>query len=529
MKFLIISEEGSGTGIARRLKDEGHDARIWIRQAPEMRHCCEGIIDFSKEYTFGQTVIADCTGAGPLLDLYRQQEILTVGGSSWADKLEMDRKYSEEVFREVGIEVPKSIRLTSWEDAAKAIEELGSDSAGKVALKPEGDLSGVVPSYVSHDGEDALRMLEHMKQAAGDSKVELIIEEFIEGTAVSTEGWFNGEEWIEGMFNHTIERKQFLDDDLGPSGGCTGNLVWACDSKDPLVTELLTPLTEVLRSHVYRGALDVNAIVTKKGVYALEFTPRFGYDALPTLMHALCRFNFGNFLDDLARGRATDYRLEGDFAAGVRLSLPPWPSQKYQAEEGVPLNGFDEDAWGYFFPCEVKEVGDELVSSGGSGVLGVMNYEGASIGQAFTCVYYQIGKLRIPNVQYRTDLGRQCLKDFRELGKVNGEYEDGWIGVDFDKTLATHQTGSGKIGEPIPEMVSKVKRWIREGKEVRIFTARGTVGSPFDRNEELMKLYEWIEDHLDEPIEITDRKDPEMIRLYDDRVVKIEANEGVLA
>ena len=49
----------------------------------------------------------------------------------------------------------------------------------------------------------------------------------------------------------------------------------------------------------------------------------------------------------------------------------------------------------------------------------------------------------------------------------------GWIGVDLDGTLATHDgKRSQRIGAPIPAMVERVKMWLREGREVRIVTAR---------------------------------------------------------
>ena len=48
-----------------------------------------------------------------------------------------------------------------------------------------------------------------------------------------------------------------------------------------------------------------------------------------------------------------------------------------------------------------------------------------------------------------------------------------WIGVDLDGTLAEyHGWNDGKIGEPIQLMVERVKRWLAEGKSVRIMTAR---------------------------------------------------------
>src|SRR5262245_51201727 len=50
----------------------------------------------------------------------------------------------------------------------------------------------------------------------------------------------------------------------------------------------------------------------------------------------------------------------------------------------------------------------------------------------------------------------------------------GWIGVDLDRTLAhyDHWRGASHIGEPVPKMLERVKRWIDQGIEVRIFTAR---------------------------------------------------------
>jgi hypothetical protein len=55
----------------------------------------------------------------------------------------------------------------------------------------------------------------------------------------------------------------------------------------------------------------------------------------------------------------------------------------------------------------------------------------------------------------------------------------GWIGVDLDGTLAyyDHWRGAEHIGEPIPAMLERVKRWLADGKDVRIFTARVDAGT----------------------------------------------------
>jgi phosphoribosylamine---glycine ligase len=527
-KFLILSDSGDGVGLALRLKLEGHDARIKIFDHIHDTQG-KGLVDYSDEYQMGQTVIADCTGFGEILDSFRDAGIPTFGGGGFADKLEADRRYAEEVMQEAGIETPESESVTTWEDAAKQSKRL-ADKSGRVVLKPEGLLSGVIPSYVASDVEDALTMLKQFEKEHGSSDVELTVQEFVEGVAVSTEGWFNGFEWVDGMFNHTIERKQFLDGDLGPSGGCTGNVVWPCDSKDPLVKQTLLKLTEALRERRYVGAIDVNCVVNKEGVYGLEFTPRFGYDAFPTLLHSLSDFDFGVFIDSCACGSECDVRLTPGFGAGVRLSIPPWPNEKYHNEDCVQLRGFDDTAREYFYPYGVTLEEEELKSSHGVGILGVMNYEGRSIGQAFACVYHQIQKLKIPNLQYRTDLTEQSLKDYRELRHVLTGEDGDWIGVDLDGTLAEYSGWSSEIGAPIPKMIQRVKRWIAEDKDVRILTARGSVDGHGEsaKYAQLMKIYEWVEAFVGEPLEVTAKKDPEMIRLYDDRVKQVEAGTGEL-
>jgi phosphoribosylamine---glycine ligase len=524
VKFLVMSEGGDGHGLAVRLKQEGHDVKLWIREGAQDK-IGSGLVDSANSYVYGQTVIADCTGFGSLLDKMRDQEATTFGGSSFADKLESDRAFAEEVMHRSDIDTPASVSAESWDDAAKAVERLATRSE-KIVLKPEGSLSGVVPSYVAASEEEALLMLERMQKRHEGGKVELTIQEFVEGQDISTEGWFNGESWIEGMFNHTLEKKQLMNDDLGPSGGCTGNIVWPCDSKDPIVKHLLLNLTDVLQEHRYVGAIDVNCVVNDKGIYALEFTPRFGYDAFPTFLHTLFRDNFGSFVEDCARGADVRVELPSGFGAGVRLTIPPWPSSGQTKQVSIRGLEGNEDS---FYPYGVFLDGEELKSIGEDGSLGVISAFGGSISEAFARCYAIIAKLEVPNLQYRTDLAHTFLHGYREVQRIFEGELNGWIATDLDGTLARYSGWSDEIGEPIPTMVQRVRRWISEGKEVRILTARGTIdGKEINKHEQLIKIHDWVNEHIGTPLFVTDRKDPEMIKLYDDRVRQVEEGTGEL-
>lgn len=105
-----------------------------------------------------------------------------------------------------------------------------------------------------------------------------------------------------------------------------------------------------------------------------------------------------------------------------------------------------------------------------------------------------------------------------------------WIGIDLDGTLAHYESwGDGSIGLPIAKMVAHVQRWLAEGKEVRIFTARvAPIGqSQVMADAERKKIDLWCVQHLGRTLDVTCQKDFGMIRLYDDRCVTVMTNTGI--
>jgi hypothetical protein len=100
----------------------------------------------------------------------------------------------------------------------------------------------------------------------------------------------------------------------------------------------------------------------------------------------------------------------------------------------------------------------------------------------------------------------------------------GWIAVDLDGTLAYYVSGQWpKIGAPIMPMVERVKRWLAEGKEVRIMTARVS-GSDWRSEDKRIRAY--CLEHIGQELEVTCRKDFDMIEQWDDRAVQVIPNTG---
>lgn len=108
----------------------------------------------------------------------------------------------------------------------------------------------------------------------------------------------------------------------------------------------------------------------------------------------------------------------------------------------------------------------------------------------------------------------------------------GWIGVDLDGTLAEYEPGSPwdgvEIGPPVPAMVARVRRWLAEGRDVRIFTARAAAvnGSYRPGPEVIGAVEDWCVAHIGKRLPVTATKDYHMLELWDDRAVQVERNTG---
>lgn len=103
------------------------------------------------------------------------------------------------------------------------------------------------------------------------------------------------------------------------------------------------------------------------------------------------------------------------------------------------------------------------------------------------------------------------MSDPREQG-------DGWVGCDLDGTLAFYDgfRGDDHVGEPIEPMIKQVRKWIAEGRDVRIFTAR----KPHPA------IRKFCMDNFGKILPITNIKDSKMQMLVDDRAVGVKRNKG---
>lgn len=117
---------------------------------------------------------------------------------------------------------------------------------------------------------------------------------------------------------------------------------------------------------------------------------------------------------------------------------------------------------------------------------------------------------------------------------TTSEPKTGWIGVDLDGTLVEYHgwVDADNLGKPIMPMVNRIRAWIAEGEDVRIFTARvwfdplnpETIESAETARQAII---DFCLEHFDTILPVTHEKDYHMKQLWDDRAVGVEPNTGM--
>lgn len=423
LKIALNSYTGVGAWFVLRLLEEGHSVDYFLSK-PDFDNILCGIIPPPKltnrsnypDYSKYDVSVFDVTGKKRQAD-YSASLCPTIGDGSFNTALEDNRQFGIEVMEQCGILVPPYEKFAAPQEAKRFIRQTGKCYVYKPDTEP-GKEQDTDTTFVSCSAED---MLEHIDKLFDDShRTPFILQECIRGCEVSTEGWFNGEDFY--IRNSTLEVKKFMNDDKGPATGCAGNLVFIHGLAEPkLYTQGLKKMIPYLQAQGFTGPLDLNSIVVGDKLYGIEWTPRFGYDATPALINMYAG-DFGEMLCATATGNRPEQSFKAEFCASVRLSIPPYPvREKSLEEEGTIIEGIDEEDFLHTYMYDVVKDNGWLASAGHNGFIACPMGVGGSPSEAFWEVDKRINKIKAPGLQYRTDVEKKLYKRYCEL--VN----EGWL------------------------------------------------------------------------------------------------------
>lgn len=139
-------------------------------------------------------------------------------------------------------------------------------------------------------------------------------------------------------------------------------------------------------------------------------------------------------------------------------------------------------------------------------------------------IHHHIPIKIMPEMALDIDNGQILCEECHKMAHKNKMHRGAKIAVDLDGTLANHYEGAfhpEKIGDPVPDMLERVNRWLKEGFNVVIFTARA------EDEGNIEPIKKWLKQNGLPPLEITNRKTMDMVSIWDDRAKQVVPNEGI--
>ena len=399
--FFFHSDAGDGSFLARRLAREGHRVRMHITY-PKARDVARGLVELVPRPSpaRGDVIVFDSVHAGKTADAFRRQGFRVIGGSRFADSIELDRAAGMQLMQKAGIRTPETKIFKTYPEGVTFLK--GQPQEEHWFFKPFGNIA----ACMTYDASIP-RMLDHLAycQENMEKPEGFLLQKKVEGVELSLEGWFDGDKWVL-PFNSTIEDKHFLNGNLGPRTGCMANLVFAySDSRPTLVSRTLARIEPTLRAQRYVGPIDLNMIIDKEGEpYGLEWTARFGYDALQGLC-LLTAGDWGHQLADFANGRLESFNVDdSSYALTINTSVPPFPNTEYsESAKGKRLDPAILLDPIRVMPRDVMLVSGRPQIAGGDATVVTVGERGTDLWQLRRDVLGIAKQFEIQDLQYRTD------------------------------------------------------------------------------------------------------------------------------
>ena len=180
----------------------------------------------------------------------------------------------------------------------------------------------------------------------------------------------------------------------------------------------------VISEEEYRGLVwDVEVedwhtmLVRRKGKPFFSGNCRFGYPTISIQMEGITS-EWGQFLSDIAHGNDTQLKTKKGYQIGVVVAIPPWPFEDEKAfkkySEGAAIL-FKRQSLEGIHIGEVKlEEGDWHIA-GNSGYALVVTGSGGTMADAIEKAYQNVRNVMIPNMFYRSDIGKRWTQDSDKL------------------------------------------------------------------------------------------------------------------
>jgi phosphoribosylamine---glycine ligase len=413
MKFLFVSPEALSIDLAYRVLQENNEVKFFVQSDTE-KDVGDGFVEkvtaWDDLVDWADVIIFDDIGFGKVAEKLRSEGKRVIGGSSYTDRLENEREFGQQELAKAGVSVLANWNFSDFDEAIKFVQ----GNPQRYVIKPSGRAQNEKELLFvgqEEDGNDVIDVLAHYKKNWSNKIRIFQIQKYASGVEVGVGAFFNGKDFVNPI-NINFEHKRLFPGEIGPSTGEMGtSMLWS--QKNKIFDMTLAKMKDRLVEAKYCGYIDINCIANSKSIYPLEFTSRFGYPTISIQMEGVTS-DWGKSLYSIAGGEVSDIRTKRGFQVGVVVAVPPFPFNdertfKKYSEDAAIL--FKKNSTDGVHLGEVKKVENDWRVAGRSGYCLVVTGSGLTMEDARNQAYNRVSNIMIPNMFYRTDIGKRWTRD----------------------------------------------------------------------------------------------------------------------
>jgi len=414
MKVLIIGSGGREHALASKVAENFTVKKIYCAPGnggTQREDKCENvnITKLEELLAFAVENKIDITIVGSeewlvqgIVDKFQENGLKILGPSEKAARLEGSKAYSKEFMKKYNI---KTAAYEVFENENKALDYLRSCEY-PIVIKADGLAAGkgVVICNNFAEAKTSINDFMILDIFKGSGK-KIVIEEFLVGVEASILSITDGKIII--PFISSKDHKQIFDGDKGPNTGGMGAI-----APNPYCTKrVLEEFNEqILRPTLlgiqeeemdYKGIIFFGIMITKKGVYLLEYNVRFG-DPETQAVLPLMKSDFTELLISAIEGKLQDFNLQwkAGYSCCVIAASKGYPGNY---NTGHAINELHKLQGQLFLAGATFD--DAVLKTAGGRVLGITAL-GETADVAKELAYTDMQKIEFEGMYYRRDIGK---------------------------------------------------------------------------------------------------------------------------
>lgn len=414
MKILVIGSGGREHAIAWKLAQNKEVEKVYVAPGnggtyDEEKCGNVNIVDIDELIKFSKENNIDLTVVGPedpltkgIVDKFKEEGLKIFGPSQKAANLEGSKAFAKEFMKKYGV---KTAAYETFDDSDKAIEYLNTCDY-PVVIKADGLAAGkgvvIAKSFEEAKNTIISFMIDDIFKGASNT---VVIEEFLEGVEASILSITDGNTIL--PFISAKDHKQIFDGDEGPNTGGMGVI-----APNPYVTEeilkafkeeIMEPTLKGIKSENmdYRGIIFFGIMITRKGVYLLEYNVRMG-DPETQAVLSLMKSDLVDIIFASLNSKLEDFKLEwyDESALCIMTASEGYPST-YKKGRFISI---ENNLNGKVFISGAENSSEGLITSGGRVLSLVVKDKDRN--NLLEKGYEEIKKISFEGMHYRRDIGK---------------------------------------------------------------------------------------------------------------------------